>query len=226
MKFTNKKVIIFDLDGTLIDSAPDLALAINHMLTKLNRKTFSSDTIRYWVGSGAETLIKRALSGGLEIDETIEKSLWRENEKICFDFYAKNSTINTVTYPHVVSSLQKLKEHGFILAIVTNKPFSFIDPILKALHLSEFFKIILGADSLEKKKPNPMPLLHVCDKLGFSVEQAVMVGDSKSDILAGHACNMQTIGVSYGYNYDEDISTYNPNIILDNFSDILTVLID
>ena len=226
MKFTNKKVIIFDLDGTLIDSSPDLALAINHMLKTLNRKTFSTNTIHYWVGNGAEILVKRALSGSTEIDETIEEDIWKEALKIFLTFYSKNLAVKTVTYPQVHKTLQNLKKHGYRLTIVTNKPFPFVEPILKELKLLEFFELILGGDSLEKKKPNPMPLLHTCSKMNISVDEAVMIGDSKNDILAGNACNMQTIGLSYGYNYGEDIGVYNPSIVFDNFSDILTTFID
>ncbi len=226
MKFSNKKLIIFDLDGTLIDSSPDLALAINHMLQTLNRATFSTDTIHYWVGNGAEILVKRALSGSATIDETLDPLLWKEALKIFLDFYAKNLAVATVTYPHVPATLKRLKEHGYRLAIVTNKPFPFVEPILKTLGLMDYFELILGGDSLEKKKPDPLPLLHVCDKLNISVSESIMIGDSKNDIQAANACNMQSIGLTYGYNYGENISVHNPSVVFDNFADILTKLID
>jgi phosphoglycolate phosphatase len=88
----------------------------------------------------------------------------------------------------------------------------------------EFFELILGGDSLEKKKPDPMPLLHVCNKLNISIEESVMVGDSKNDIQAANACNMQSIGLTYGYNYGENISVHNPSIVFDDFADILSTL--
>ena len=220
MKFLNKKVIIFDLDGTLIDSSPDLALAINHMLKKLNRETFSLEEIHHWVGNGAETLVRRALSGSATISDEIDEDEFKKALDIFLKFYAKNLAVATVTYPHVPSTLSKLKAHGYQLAIVTNKPFDFVAPILKKLKLEEYFELYLGGDSLKEKKPNPAPLLYVCNKLNVSVEESVMVGDSKNDILAAQACQMQSIGVTYGYNYGEPIATYNPDVYLSDFSEI------
>jgi phosphoglycolate phosphatase len=225
LKFINKKVIIFDLDGTLIDSSPDLALAINYMLKSLERETFTTDTIHYWVGNGAEMLVKRALSGQREIDENLDSTLVTQALKIFLDFYGKNLSIKTVTYPNVLKTLQQLKEYGYRLAIVTNKPVDFVKPILKALSLEELFELYLGGNSLQERKPHPMPLLHVCETFNVTVEECVMVGDSKNDILSAHACNMQSIGVSYGYNYGESINIYNPNVVFDDFADILPTLI-
>jgi len=220
LKFLNKKVIIFDLDGTLIDSSPDLALAINHMLKKVNRNTFSLDEIHHWVGNGAETLVRRALSGSSTIDNNINKDEFKKALDIFLKFYAENLAVATVTYPHVLSTLSKLKEHGYRLAIVTNKPFDFVAPILKELKLEAFFELYLGGDSLKERKPNPAPLLYICKKLNVNVEESVMVGDSKNDILAAQDCNMQSIGVTYGYNYGEPIATHNPDIYFSDFSEI------
>ncbi len=221
LKFSNKKVIIFDLDGTLIDSAPDLAVAVNHMLEALNRETFSQNIIRYWVGNGAQVLVKRALSGQSDIDENLDPALFEKALDIFLTFYAQNLAVTTVAYPNVPSALKTLKEAGYRLAIVTNKPFDFVAPILKGLNLDGLFELHLGGDSLLQKKPDPAPLLHVCEQLNVTVEQCVMVGDSKNDILAANTANMQSIGVSYGYNYGEDIGSYSPDVVVDDFADIL-----
>ncbi len=220
MKFSNKKVIIFDLDGTLIDSSPDLALAINHMLTSIGKTTFSLDEIHHWVGNGAQMLVKRALSGSAEIAEDIDEKEFENALDIFLKFYAKNLAVKTVTYPHVTATLAHLKAHGYKLAIVTNKPFDFVAPILKELKLKEYFEFHLGGDSLKEKKPNPAPLLYVCDKLHVKPADCVMVGDSKNDILAAQACDMQSIGLTYGYNYGEHISTHNPDVYFSDFSEI------
>ncbi len=222
MKFNNKKVILFDLDGTLINSGPDLALAVNHMLLTLNRETFTEDVIDGWVGNGAQMLVQRALSGQREIDENLDPALYDDALDIFLTFYGQNLCVATVTYPNVPATLTRLKETGYRLAIITNKPFAFVEPILEGLKLSGLFELILGGDSLEQRKPHPMPLLHVCDKLGVTVDECVMVGDSKNDILAANAAKMQSIGVTYGYNYGEDIGIYNPDVVFDDFADILT----
>ena len=109
------------------------------------------------------------------------------------------------------------------MAIVTNKPFIFVQPIIEKLDIASNFSLILGGDSLSSKKPEPEPLLYVCEKLDISVEKAVMIGDSKNDILAANAADMQSVGLSYGYNYGEPISNFNPTLVLENFKDIVEV---
>ncbi len=224
MKFSNKKLIIFDLDGTLIDSVPDLASAVNHMLETLERETFGEETIRYWVGNGAQILIKRALSGSTEIDENLDETLFEKALTVFLDFYGKHLCTTTRTYDNVPATLRTLKAEGYRLAIVTNKPFEFVGPILEGLRLDDLFELILGGDSLEKKKPDPSPLLHVCETVNVSIDESLMVGDSKNDILAASAAGMQSIGVTYGYNYGEEIEVYGPSIIINDFSELLEYL--
>ncbi len=224
MKFNNKEVILFDLDGTLINSAPDLAVAVNYMLEQLDRSTFSEEIIDGWVGNGALVLVKRALSADRVVNENLNVELIEDALGIFLDFYEKNLCNATVPYENVPSTLKSLKEKGYRLSIVTNKPFAFVEPILKGLGLEDLFEFILGGDSLKEKKPSPMPLLHVCETLNVDVKECVMVGDSKNDILAANACSMQSVGVTYGYNYGEDIGVYKPDIIINNFAELLDTL--
>ena len=224
MKITQKKLIIFDLDGTLIDSVPDLAFAVNHMLHTLKMETFSEDTIRYWVGNGAQVLVKRALSGQSEIDEALDISVYEKALEIFLSYYAQHLAVKTVPYPNVNTTLYTLKEKGYRLAIVTNKPFDFVAPILHSLGMDGLSELILCGDSLSEKKPSPLPLLHLCEKLKVCLEDSLMVGDSKNDILAANACGMQSVAVTYGYNYGEEISTHNPDMAIDDFKALLEVL--
>ena len=224
MKFENKTLLIFDLDGTLINSALDLALAVNYMLEQLERDSFDEEVIHGWVGNGALTLVKRALSGTREVDENLDTTYVEKALTIFLDYYEKNLCNATVPYPHVIETLHALKEKGYTLAIVTNKPFAFVSPILKGLGMDEMFALILGGDSLPEKKPHPQPLLHVCVSLEIEVENAVMIGDSKNDILAANACGMDSVGMTYGYNYGEEIGVHKPSIIIDDFSELLEYL--
>lgn len=224
MKFSNKKVILFDLDGTLVDSAPDLALAVNHMLESLKREPFCAETIRSWVGNGAQTLVKRGLSGSNVIDETIDPELFAQALDIFLDFYAQNLCVTTVTYPNVETTLKSLKAQDYRLVLVTNKPYDFIEPLLEGLALTDLFELCLGGDSLAKKKPDPLPLLHVCERLDVDVSECVMVGDSKNDIVAANAAKMHSIGVTYGYNYGEHINLYEPDHVVDDLSQIIELL--
>ena len=223
MKLENKKLLIFDLDGTLINSALDLAVAVNYMLETLELEIFSEEIIHGWVGNGALTLVKRALSGSRSVNNSMDEAYVEKALKIFLAYYEKNLCNATVPYPEVIATLKELKEN-YTLAIVTNKPFAFVAPILQGLEMDDLFAAILGGDSLEKKKPDAMPLLHVCETLNIPIEDSLMIGDSKNDILAANACGMHSAGVTYGYNYGEDIAVHNPSVIINDFSELLEYL--
>ncbi len=220
----NKKLLLFDFDGTLIDSGQDLALALNDMLTQLGRKNFSLETIHNWVGNGAQTLVKRALLGKKEIEEEVQEELFNKALEIFLASYAKNVCEETLLYPEVKETLTTLQEKGYRLSIVTNKPYAFVAPILEGLAIGEFFEYYIGGDSLTQKKPRPEPLLHICEKLGVSVEESVMIGDSKNDILAAHGAGMESVGVSYGYNYAEPIELSKPTYVIASMGELVGLL--
>ena len=220
MRFEKKRLIIFDLDGTLVDSVPDLALAINDMLKSFGKSCFSEDIIRGWVGNGSLVLVKRALSGNREIDESLDEEFISLAHKRFLDYYAKILTLKTKAYDGVVEVINQLYYLRYTLAIVSNKPYRFIEPILKSIGLDAKFSLILGGDSLSSKKPSPKPLLHCLKELNIESKDAVMVGDSKNDIISAKKAKIDTIALSYGYNYDEDIREYNPTVVLDNFKEL------
>lgn len=224
MKFSNKELLIFDLDGTLIDSVPDLAVAVNHMLAALERPQFNESTIRGWVGNGAAMLVKRALSGNTTIDKTLDAPLYAKALDTFMNFYGENLWSTTKAYPKVKETLETLSESGYRLAIVTNKPYDFVEPILSHLAIDHLFEYWIGGDSLTEKKPHPMPLLHVCRKLDVPVEASLMIGDSKNDIYSAQASDMHVVGVSYGYNYEQDIAAFHPDTVIDHFEELLKIL--
>ena len=219
----DKQLLIFDFDGTLIDSVPDLADATNAMLTTLGKKTYPIQTIRNWIGNGSRLLVERALVGKVEVLEnelTVEEA--DHAEQIFFEAYKNLSGSKTVAYPDVDSGLKKLKNAGYTLALVTNKPIRFVPKILQSFGWQDLFSEVLGGDSLSTKKPDPAPLLHACEALNVSPEQAIMIGDSRNDILAGQNANMDTLGLSYGYNYGQDIRELNPTEAFDGFAELVT----
>jgi phosphoglycolate phosphatase len=219
-----KEAIFFDLDGTLIDSVPDLALAVNEMLQKLQRETFDEETVRNWVGNGSVMLVKRALSGKREIEEnSIDEALFQEAHEIFLEAYEKHLCDATRPYPGVLETLRELKSSGYRLSIITNKPHRFVYPILQKLGMDDLFSFFLGGDTLPKKKPDPLPLLQMCEMMDIGKEACVMVGDSGNDMIAAQAAGIHAIGVTYGYHYGEDINKYEPVAVVDDFSELLNI---
>ena len=222
----DKQLLIFDFDGTLIDSVPDLADATNAMLTTLGKTPYPLDSIRNWVGNGSRMLVERALVGKIEVLEgELAKEAVDHAEQVFFDAYKNISGSKTVAYPDVDSGLRKLQAAGYELALVTNKPIRFVPKILQSFGWQDIFSEVLGGDSLSSKKPDPAPLLHVCETLNVNPEQAVMIGDSRNDILAGQNANMDTLALSYGYNYGQDIRELNPTAAFDDFSALVDYLL-
>lgn len=194
------------------------------MLVALGRPVAPIGSIRMWVGNGAETLVRRGLSGSVEINKHLDEKLVDEALDIFLASYKAHLSEATVAYPQVLETLQTLKERGFKLAIVTNKPSAFVPDILKSLNIETLFDLVLGGDSLAVKKPDPEPLLYVCKQLKIEREDAVMVGDSKNDIEAAHAAKMQSVGVTYGYNYGVGIETFKPTVVIETFDVLLKYL--
>ena len=224
MTLQEKNVLLFDLDGTLVDSAPDLALAVNKTLLDLGKTEFDQHTIHHWVGNGAKVLIERALSGSAEIDPQLDPALSQDALAIFLAHYQQCLCVESRLYDDVKEGLLSLKNAGFRLAIITNKPAIFIEPILIGLGINNVFELLIGGDSLPERKPHPAPLHYALEQLKVSAEQCVMIGDSKNDILAAKAANIDSVGLTYGYNYGEDINQYQPQWCFDTFAELLTAL--
>lgn len=219
MNYKDKELIIFDFDGTLIDSVPDLTLAVNILLAHYDLKPVTLEEVTPFIGNGVKILVERALKYALPA-EKVTKELFEEALDIYFKAYKDNLCVDTYLYPGVMNTLKYLYNKGYTLAICTNKPMEFIEPILDELSIKQFFKYWIGGDSLAEKKPDAAPLLHIAAKMNKDVEKCLMVGDSRNDIDAAKNAGMESIGVSYGYNYNEHISDYGPTKVVDKFAEL------
>ncbi len=219
------KLIGFDLDGTLVDSLPDLALSVNSALAEFDLPQASQELVMTWIGNGADILITRALTwakeqSGKVLDEEQIKELKRR-----FGFYYGENLCNVSRlYPHVKETLERLKAQGYILAVITNKPTKHVQPVLAAFGIDHLFSEMLGWQSLPAIKPHPAPLYYLCGKFGLYPKQILFVGDSKNDILAAHAAGCAVVGLTYGYNYNIPIAEANPDWVFDDFADILKIV--
>ncbi|EIJ68514.1 phosphoglycolate phosphatase [Pasteurella bettyae] len=219
------KLIGFDLDGTLVNSLPDLALSVNSALQEFDLPQASEELVLTWIGNGADILIQRALTWAKEQSgKSLTKSEISKLKERFNYFYGENLCNISRLYPNVKTTLEKLKAQGFILAVVTNKPTRHVQPVLSAFGIDHLFSEMLGGQSLPAIKPHPAPLYYLCGKFGLYPHQILFVGDSKNDILAAHSAGCPAVGLTYGYNYNIPIADSHPDWVFDNFADLLTIL--
>ena len=166
-------------------------------------------------------LTVKNFTSSVEISENLDTELSKKALEIFLAAYEANVCVKTITYPNVADTLRTLKDKGYRLAIITNKPERFIAPILSGLGLNGLFELIIGGDTLPKRKPDPLQLNYACEQLAVTADDCIMIGDSKNDILAAKAANMQSVGLTYGYNYGASIAVYQPELVLTDFSDLL-----
>ncbi len=215
------RLVVYDLDGTLVDSVPSLAQAVNTMLQSLGREPFAEAQIRHWVGNGASTLVARALSADIVVDPDLDAQLHEQGLAAFMRAYRSCLTEGTVLYPGVKVFLEAVSQLQIPQAVVTNKPEAFVAPILQALDIEHYFFTCVGGDTLAHKKPHPEPLLHVAATANVQTTQALMVGDSVSDVQAARAALMPVLAVSYGYNHGEPISDSHPDWVVDSLDQLL-----
>ena len=197
------KVIMIDLDGTLLDTADDLALAANLMLKDLGLPEQSTSTIRSYIGKGIQKLVKRTLTG--QLDEEPDAALFAQALPLYEKHYANNLSVNTRPYPGVLEGIKIMQQAGFKLACITNKAEAFTLPLLRSTGLYDQFEIVLSGDSLPKKKPDPMPLTHICKHFDVQPHEALLIGDSLNDAIAARAAGCHVFCVPYGYNEGRNV---------------------
>lgn len=213
------RLVMFDLDGTLVDSVPDLATAVDRMLVELGREPAGVERVRQWVGNGARVLVRRALAGGLD-HSAVGEAESEEALARFLDIYADCHELITL-YPGVHELLEALSTAAVELAVVTNKPERFVAPLLEQVGLGGYFRWIIGGDTLPQQKPDPAALLQVMRLAGVSQEQSLFVGDSRTDVLAARAAGVPCVAVSYGYNHGRPVAEEAPQLVVDSLAELL-----
>ncbi|MBV9886195.1 MAG: HAD-IA family hydrolase [Acidobacteria bacterium] len=211
------RAMIFDLDGTLIDSKLDLIHAVNAMLIEMGRAKLSDEVISSYIGHGAPMLVSRAL-GGVAKEEELSRGL-----AFFLDYYEEHKLDNTCLYPEVTDTLAKLKERNIAMAVLTNKPVKVSMRILEALGAAKYFRAIYGGNSFETKKPDPLGAKAILGELRVLATDAMMVGDSEVDIQTARNAKMIATAVNYGFGI-HDRAEHPADIYLDRMSDLLQVV--
>ncbi|MBA1240890.1 phosphoglycolate phosphatase [Pseudomonas kunmingensis] len=216
---TLPRLVMFDLDGTLMDSVPDLAAAVDKMLMLLGREPAGIGRVRDWVGNGSRVLVRRALAGQLEHDG-VSDELANEALALFMQAYSGGHEL-TAVYPGVRECLDWLREREVKLAIITNKPAQFIEPLLEEKGLAGYFDWLVGGDTLPQQKPDPAALFWVMDKAGVAPGESLFVGDSRNDVRAAKAATVRCVALTYGYNHGEPIADEQPALVLDDLRELV-----
>ena len=235
-KLQNIRGVAFDLDGTLVDSAPGLTAAVDNALYALELPMAGEERVVTWIGNGADVLIQRALTWARQERAALRASQGKPSvdhddipqaeqqtilRKLFDRYYGEVAEEGSFLFPAVADTLGALHAKGLPLALVTNKPTPFVAPILASLDIAKYFTVVIGGDDVKNKKPHPEPLLLVAEKLGLAPAELLFVGDSRNDIQAAKAAGCSSIGLTYGYNYGEPISLSEPDYIFDQFNELL-----
>lgn len=201
---TTFQAVLLDLDGTLLDSVPDLAHAANAMRIELGMPALREDVIATFVGKGVDNLVRRALAGSLQAADPEPAEFARARDSFYRHYHLVNGD-KAAVFDGVIEGLKAMRDQGLKLAVVTNKPTEFTLPLLQRTGLAGFFQEVVCGDTCARRKPDPDQMLHACERLGVAPAQAVAIGDSINDAQAGRAAGMHVLAVPYGYNEGQDV---------------------
>ncbi|NIR59650.1 MAG: phosphoglycolate phosphatase [Gammaproteobacteria bacterium] len=215
-------MVLIDLDGTLVDSVPDLADCVDRALAALGLPRRGEARVRDWVGNGIDRLIKRALTGTLDGEPDPDRF---ERTRALFDeCYARHFADRSRPFPGAREGVDALKAAGYPLGCVTNKAARFTRPLLEALGFAGDFGLVVAGDTLPAQKPDPAPLRYAAGHFGVRPEESLLIGDSVNDVRAARAAGFAVICVSYGYNHGEDIRSAHPDAVIDSLRAVRTLL--
>jgi phosphoglycolate phosphatase len=223
-KFSDVRAVLIDLDGTLLDTIPDLAEAANRTLAEIGRARLPIDTVRTYIGKGIPVLVKRCLTGHLDDNIEPDAAELARALPVFKRHYAEVNGAQTTIYPKVFEGLTAMRDKGLHLACITNKAGDFTLPLLAWTGLAPFFPVVVSGDTTPEKKPHPAPLLHACAAFGVAPNQAVMIGDSTNDALAGRNAGCRVLCVPYGYNEGGDVHDIDCDAIVDSLLEAAALL--
>jgi len=215
------ELVLIDLDGTLVDSLPDIAFCVDSMLTELAMPTAGQERVRQWVGNGTDILVRRSIAGNL--DGEVDEQLLARALPLFTALYAKHTSERSRVYDGVVAGLDFLRTTGAALACVTNKASVFTHKLLSEMELDDYFSLVISGDTLARNKPDPLPLLHAARHFAVAPEQGLLIGDSANDVKAARAAGLRIVCVSYGYNHGNDIRASLPDAVIDSLAELPTL---
>lgn len=214
--------LMFDLDGTLLNTAPEIAHAANAMLTDLNLPALSYGQIKSFIGEGAQILVQRCLSAVL--DANPEAALLAKAQPLFFEHYANHVT-DSLPFDGVEAGLKAIKQRDLKLACVTNKPERFVHPLLEARGLASCFEMVVCGDTLARKKPDPIQIHHICAEFKVMEMEAMLVGDSATDIATAQAAGCFIVTVPYGYNQGRAIDESQVDAMIQDLTELPCILV-
>ncbi len=215
------KVVGFDLDGTLVDSALGLANTVDNMCERLGLPKPGKALVTTWIGNGIEVLLDRALLWA----NAPKDAEYRQNAMVILsECYEDELLSGSPLFPDVKETLEQLHSEGYQLVLITNKPSKFVPDLMDYLGISHLFAMMLGANDSIKIKPHPTPIFKILGELGVMQSEFVFVGDSRNDILAAKNAGVASIALTYGYNYGEPIANESPDYIIHNFAALLPLI--
>jgi phosphoglycolate phosphatase len=216
------EMVLIDIDGTMVDSVPDLAFSIDQMLIDLDKPVRGEAKVRQWVGNGIERLVKRALTNTFDGDP--DEALYQRALPLFKSHYAANNSKRSHLYEGVKQGLDYMQGRAYRMGCVTNKAAEFTHPLLHDLGIGDYFEVIICGDDTPKMKPDPMPLLTAAQRMQVDPQQSLMLGDSSNDVRAARAAGFQIICTSYGYNHGEDIRRYGPDAVIDSMVELEDII--
>lgn len=217
-RLAQRDLILFDLDGTLVDSAFDLYRAMNISLGVLELPSVSELQVRTWIGKGTSLFCESVLKHVTGVVDPAQHQLLLNT---FLEIYNADPCVDTQPFNGILTFLAWVKQHQKTLICVTNKPEIPARKILDELDMSHYFADVIGGDRFEVRKPDPKPLLHCVEAFNSSIEKTLMIGDSSNDVEAARRAGIDCIVVSYGYNHGEDIRLCQPQQIVDNLEELL-----